>query len=608
MKSFFASLAALTVFGTSLPAQTLSNYQYTVLSQGPGTYFQLDSSLASAVDPGVILDSFGGGYASDVYRNPTNTRYFVNGTDFLRNTSTNLINGGGETNTLSTAAGSITLLFRSLDSTNTTGQRYLFYAGNSTAEGNALSLFFENTNYVANADPSSLKLRFGNTTTTILQATNLLPSTWYYFAVTYLESRVPNKAIWYLGPAGGVLASGMTTNADYAVAGDGGGILYIGNQTNLTSAYRSPGNGRIDEFAIWNRELSAAEITNQFARLPQLPPATATYAEVVTAQLPTYFFQLNASLTNSVSPAFSLLTNAATGAFTNDLLGNPFWAYCFNETNDAIFTTNDIINGGGFVADSAAAGVGSVSLLFRMLSDTNNTGQRYLLSQGGVSGTQNQFALFLENTNTSNGDPNSLKLRMGNGPTTTIRQPADLTPNAWYYFAMTYDESRNSNPGEVKWYLGPVGGVLTNGAVDIANTAVIGDNGWFVIGNRTVTNAIQNNAYRGPGSGVIDEVAIWREELSPSEITAQFNAATNTPAVVGPAPTLNILLSGSSVVLSWPSTTSPGYVLEATNVLDSTTIGQTNWPSAGAATVVGTNFVVTNTLAPGNSFYRLHKP
>src|SRR5204862_229508 len=139
-------------------------------------------------------------------------------------------------------------------------QRYLFSAGTNAAAGNALLMYVENTN-AANGDPNSLKLRFGNNTTTMLDASKLVPAAWYYVALTYSEARVPNKAIWYVGRAGGVLTTGMTTNSPEAVAGAGAGIV-IGNNETLGSAFRSPGNGQIDEFAIWNRELSSTEIND----------------------------------------------------------------------------------------------------------------------------------------------------------------------------------------------------------------------------------------------------------------------------------------------------------------------------------------------------------
>ena len=122
-----------------------------------------------------------------------------------------------------------------------------------TTNHNALALFFEND--TSTNDPFGLKLRFGDSTTTILQASNIVPNVWYYFALTYDEARVPNKASWYLGQAGTVLSTGMTTNDGDAVAGEGTG-LFIGQRADMSGAFRSPGSGRVDEFATWNRQLS----------------------------------------------------------------------------------------------------------------------------------------------------------------------------------------------------------------------------------------------------------------------------------------------------------------------------------------------------------------
>jgi Concanavalin A-like lectin/glucanases superfamily len=584
-------LVVLPCVAMRLSGQTLPQYQSTVSSQTPFAYFKLDNSLESAVNPSVVLEEYiapGGGFGGDVFRNPTNSYYYVNSPDFLRNMFDNLISGG-----TGTATGSITFLFRTLDAATNTGQRYLFSAGGNTATSNAFLLFFENDN-VTNGDPNSLKLRFGDTTMPILDATNILPDTWYYFALTYSEARSPNKAIWYLGRAGGVLETGMTTNADGSVAGDGLGVMVVGNNTNFNSGFRNPGNGRIDEFAIWHRELSATEITNQFSKLPQLPPPGATYDEVVSAEIPSHFFKLDDSFVDSVGGVLAFTTNGDTGAFTTNLLGDANHAYTVASTNDALVLTTDIINGGGPGPDASATGTGSISLLFRMLSDTNNTGQRYLFGQGnGSSGTKNQFGCFIENTNPANGDPNSLKLRIGNGPTTTILYATNIIPDAWYYLGVTWDETRNSaGGGEIRYYVGPVGGTLDAGSIDMANDAVVGDNGTLYLLNRsTLTLGFEN-----PGQGAIDDFATWDEELSPNEIAAQFAAAA-------PPPTLKITRAGANVVLSWPSATSAGFVLESTVTLNSP-----SWTSAGIPVVVGSDYVVTNALGSGTKFYRLHIP
>ncbi len=609
MKRNLLTLAILAGMGCSLHSQTLSNYQHVVASQQPTAYFTLDGTLEDAVGPGRLLTKYDfatGGFATDVFRSPGMAYAFTGQSDYLlysaANYGTNLLNGGGQTNMSSTAAGSITFIFRTLDAAANTGQRFLFSAGNTVSNGNALGLFLENTN-ASNGDPNSLKLRFGDTTTTILQASNLVPNAWYYFALTYLESRVPNKAVWYVGKLGGDLESGYTTNAAEAVAGEGADLA-IGNNLGLNSAFRNPGSGRLDEFVVWHRELSLAEIGTQFTNLPPGPPLDGTYQEVTAALLPKYYFKFDDSLLDAVGGSLVLSTNGESGAFTTNALGNANAAYSFAQANDALYTTTDLINGGGPGADTTASGTGTISFLFRMLSDTNNTGQRYLFAAPANSANRNQLGLFLEN-NTNLVNPSSLKLRIGSGTmgnntssnpsnNVPVAYPEQLAPNAWYYFAMVYNEAINS--GELKVYFGPVGGSLMVHNYDPANDSVVGDNGTLWIGNRdTLTSG-----FRDPGEGAIDELAIWHEELSAAEINAQFNAVLNTGA---PPPSLRISLENGAVLLKWPASAPATYSLEA-----APTFISGDWTNAGSPAVVDSEYVVTNQLSSGAMFYRLHRP
>jgi hypothetical protein len=600
----------LAAFVLGLPAcgQTLINYQSTVLAQSPSAYFHLDGTFADATGNNPPMDVYvgTGGFMPDAYRNASNSYSFLGQTDALTNVN-DLISGGGvTTNSAATNAGSFTLLFRTLDGLSTGGQRYLLGQGNTTTTGNALGVFFENG--TASSDTCALKLRIGDGTTTLLLSNNIVFGAWYYLAVTYDEARDAGEVNWYLGRIGNALNSGTIDMSNDAVVGNDDPFV-LGNQTNLNSGFRNPGKGRIDEFAVWNRELTGTEISDQFAKLPNPFPANVTYQQLIQAQGPKYYFKLDGSLVESVGNILTLSSNGAGGSFTSDFLGNPARAYSFSETNDALYVTNDLVNGGGPTINTAANGVGTLSFLFRMLSDTNNSGQRFLFSAPGSEATStddDQLGLFLESSTPSSGEnANSLKLRVGNttkgnvgsSDPVPVAYAEDLVPNAWYYFAMTYDESRNTP--EVFVYFGRVGGTLTNSSFNPANSSVVGDNGWLVLGNKIQTNGITGNAFQNPGEGAIDDFAIWHDELAADEIAAQFAALS--PAL-SPAPSLTIELLSTEVLLHWPATTSTEYVLEsATNLTSSP------WTGAGAPVVVGSDFVVTNVLATGEKYFRLHR-
>ena len=590
-KVLLCIFAALGLHGFA-HAQTLAAYQAEVLGQNPSAYFRLDGDLVDAIGGTLTLASngFPSLFMPDAFHNTTNACGFLNSADGLV-LDGDIIAGGGTPDAGAAGKGSITLLFRALDGL-TTGQKFILYQGNVTPDGNALSLFFENN--TALTDPCTLKLRVGDNTVSILASNDIAFSAWYYFAMTYDESRDVGEVHWYLGRVGAALAAGTVDLRDDAVVGDNGQII-VGNQTNLTSSFRNPGRGRIDEVAFWSGELSDEQITNQFTRLPDPVPVNSIYQQVVTAQNPAYYFKLDDSLVDSVSGTLELSTNGVTGAFTTNVLGEANAAYSFASTNDALFITNDIISGGGPAVNDQASGVGSITLLFRMLEGTN-TGQRFLFGQGINS--PNRLSAFLENTNINNGDPNSLKLRAGN-TTATIAQPSALITNAWHYLAITFDETRNTS--EIHWYFAPVGGALTSGIFDFANNAIVGDNGTFTIGNRT--NGNDTVGFRNPGSGAIDEFATYFDELAPDEIAAQFNSITNVLAASGPPPDLTLRLEAPNVVLSWPASNGAGFGLESARTLVSPA-----WTNAGSPALSGSSFVVTNVLSGGNSFYRLHKP
>jgi len=593
MKKLLTFLLALTCFNTRMSAQMLADYQAAVQNQAPATWFKLDGDLVSAVDANVVLTVFGlgSGFAFDVFGNNGRSYSFGGQTDTLYNQTTDLINGGGTSNTASTAAGSVTFLFRTLDPSPNTGQRYLFSAGDSAASANAFAVFLESTN-VANGDPNSLKLRFGDSTKTILPAEEILPNTWYYLAVTYLESRFPDKAHWYVGRPGGSLASGTTTNSPEAVAGNDVG-LYVGNRGDFNTAFRNPGNGQIDEFAIWNRELSAAEIQAQFARLPnRTPPPRSVYQSAITGQNPMHYFRLDGSLENA-GGAPTLNVNGTGSGFTYDYFGSPTNARFFNLSSDALVVNSNLLNGGGPYTGTLGTGQGSLSCLFTMLSGTNNSGQRFVFSAGGATGVTNAFGLFVENY--TSGNPaqfGSLKIRFGQS--SMILPASEIVPSEWHYFAMTYDESQPT--GQVHWWLGLPGSTLRTGTVNAEFGARAGQGDIFVIGNQNNLNA----RWASPGNGRVDEFAIWHRLLSESEVQAQFaTLGTTLPSTL--VPTLTIARLGGDVVLSWPVENNAGFHLEST-----ATLSPPAWiTNTSTVTVIGANNVVTNGTSTAQQYFRL---
>ena len=252
-------------------------------SPKPGLFFTFNGgSLANVVNSGTPTLSASASVADqfiyDIFENPTNCVFFTIVGDYLNDpseSSDHILSGGGTATSNSTAVGTITLLFRPPDpgppSGVTTGPsgHCVFSAGGTLSSDNAFSLIIQNPNSYSNP-PCSLVLAFGDSTNVLLAASNLVWDAWYYFALTYNESDTStNKATWYLGrlTGAGTLATGTTLNTNVAVAGDGTDF-YLGSEPSAVTTLCKPGDGRVDEVATWNKQLTAAQIQAQFAALP----------------------------------------------------------------------------------------------------------------------------------------------------------------------------------------------------------------------------------------------------------------------------------------------------------------------------------------------------
>jgi hypothetical protein len=632
MKNHARTVLAMLCTSLSLPATaalTMANYQALVEGQNPSYYFTFNGgSLTSSVGSPSVTFGTGGSVASqagyDVFQGYGDSFFFTLQGDVLYDVnlaSDHLINGGGAigTNT-STSTGTITLLFRTVDpgppsgSTTSPGSKYVFTAGDSADPTNANALFlrFENPNST-NLPPNSLTLGFGDSTTTLLAAANVVPDAWYYFALTYNESALNpdgspnvNKAAWYLGrlDGPGALLSGTTSNITNALAG-GGSALYIGSDSNNKSTFDKPGDGRVDDFATWARQLSAAEVEAQFAALPNVAlPAVSAYQTVISNQAPAHYFKLAGNTVDSMNAALVLSTNFTPPGLTSntpsvgpcyDYFGDKNGAYYFAFGNDSIYANANLLNGGGTYTGAAGRGVGSISGMFHGFPSTNYySGQKLIFDAGGSLGTSNSFALLLETTNANDPSYNQWALKVHFGDSTSVLLPATNMQSEWYYFAISYNEAATNQ--QVQWWAGRPGTALQSGYFTATNGSLAGGGNAFYLGN-SVTNGngfrYQNSSHTG--NGQVSQVAIWNRELTTNEVAAQFDALTVRPA-------LSITPSGGQVLLSWPLSADPSFGLQSTPSLSAAT-----WSSAGAPGIVGNQYVVTNSMGPNAQFYRLTK-
>jgi hypothetical protein len=130
---------------------------------------------------------------------------------------------------------------------------------------------------------------------------------------------------------------------------------------------------------------------------------------------------------------------------------------------------------------------------------------------------------------------------------TTWSYASGLIPltNQWNFVACSI------SPSQAILYLANSTGVFTATNV-LAHTSDVFGNNWQ-IGHDNLANA--DNGARN-FNGVIDEVAVYTQTLSPSQIQTLLSAGGVGPVL------LNIQQSGPNVILTWPG----GTLLESTNV------------------------------------------
>lgn len=149
------------------------------------------------------------------------------------------------------AQGTVSLLFKT--TTDNTPLQVLF------TQGSGFELAVLN---------GSTRLTYTSSGTKYLSiGSTLATETWYYAALKWDTTKASNDLTWYLGEAGGSTLQSGSVSIDAA-----------GGNSSITIAGRTSSNfllSAMQEFAVWERELSEASIEGQYAALV---PEPGTYA------------------------------------------------------------------------------------------------------------------------------------------------------------------------------------------------------------------------------------------------------------------------------------------------------------------------------------------
>lgn len=273
MKKIQLIIAVSLTFATAAVRADIANYQSTLTGQSPTYLFNFDnSSLSASIGTATFTANAGATFGNDYSGNASSAVSFPSATaGYLSLASPVVISGEGT----ATAVGSLSMLFYMGSTVPGTG--YLFSDQDSTS----------GTMFALSESSGAASLKVANKTFALSGAPTLTANTWYYLAVTYdLNGTVVgvNGVNWYLGAAGGTLASGFyqkgtvggTTYINTTGTLGDGGTFILGDRRAFNNTFGV--GSELDELATWSTALDSSAITAQFNALTTSVPEPSTCA------------------------------------------------------------------------------------------------------------------------------------------------------------------------------------------------------------------------------------------------------------------------------------------------------------------------------------------
>jgi hypothetical protein len=157
-----------------------------------------------------------------------------------------------------------------------------------------------------------------------------------------------------------------------------------------------------------------------------------------------------------------------------------------------------------------------------------------------------------------------------------------INDGGWHNFVLTVDRTAKVANSYLDGILMVSRDITSLGSIDTGAPVTIGQD--------------PTGLYPEAGMATLDDIGIWRQVLTPLEVTQIYSAGTTSGRsfdTVGPANvTITMTTSGSSVTLSWPSGT-----LQQSDSLDA----GANWTPVPGASAPSYTF----TPGTGNKFYRV---
>jgi hypothetical protein len=233
----------------------------------------------------------------------------------------------------------------------------------------------------------------------------------------------------------------------------------------------------------------------------------------------------NAGSDNPGPPPAGLATYTLTEANT-DFFGTAGQAFAL-RTQDG--EGNPTTSGAGIAGSGATTYLTGDNATLVLTFKTPSTFATVSLVERGPDSAANSFELVLLNSGV-------LRLSYRNTGSSDRTNLQTLSPDTWYYVAITWDLSNSTN--NLKWHVGQMGSaVLSSGAI----TAT-------VVGDTTSAIRIAGRANSLFNFGPYQNIAMYDRTLSEGAIADQFSAITETVAEPG---AVSVQLSGGMVEIQF---------------------------------------------------------
>lgn len=375
----------------------------------------------------------------------------------------------------------------------------------------------EADNYVQSARPNfgngNLEV-FANTTGGDTPLTASLATydltQWTHFAVTYQE-----------GTALTAYVNGSAVNSVVP-----SGVLDPSNFLNI-GADRS-GNrtwdGTIDEVGIWDRTLSASEISDLYNGGSGTELTTPTGPELTGYW---NFDETSGTIADNSAPGANDTTDGVLKFDAAFVSGGKFGnALSLDGTDDFVDVASQVLPDGAeaytytmwFKPDAAAETSGELFLAETDAADNNG----WAISARVVSGSTDDDVRLFANT-----------IGSGSNDVAITSPPSDLFDDLWHFVAMTYEQDGTA--------------LLYIDGIQVASDTI-------VLGELVQTTGLHIGMDRGAGRhwhGLLDDMSVWTRALTQQEIEMLWNGgAGNIATTVIPEPaTVGLMVIGGLLLL-----------------------------------------------------------